>query len=97
MANVTVSFQTDEVLKARFEAALSGLGLTLDDAINHYMKELVQDWEVPTSPYLSTPETLAEDLSRAEEARRNGYRGRTGREVLAEMDRIIAAAEARGQ
>lgn len=99
MAGVTISFQTDAALKAQFEAVLSGLGLTLDSAFNHYMKELVQDYEevdIPPSPYLSTPETLADDLREAEEARLNGVPFVPAEEVLAKMERTIREVKERG-
>ena len=97
MAVVTVSFQLDAALKTRFDAALSGLGWTADSALSQCVKEFVEDYEIPVSPYLSTPATLAADLRMAEESRRKGYKGRDAREILAEMDRIISAAEAESQ
>ena len=85
MASVTMSFQTDTALKTQFEAALSGLGLTMDSAFNHFMKELVQDYKIPPSPYLSTPETLADDLRKVEEARKNGVPDIPIEEVFPEL------------
>ena len=96
MASVTMRVQTDAALKAQFEAVLSELGLTLDAAINHYMREVVRDSALVPPSYLSTPETLEDDLRAAEEARRAGYQGHTLEEVLAEMDRIIAQADGGG-
>ena len=43
---------------------------------------------------LSTPEMLYADLMEARQERENDYRGRSGREALAEMDYIIEAVEA---
>ena len=89
MAAVTVSFQMDDALKSRFDAVLSGLGLTADSALSQYVKEFVEDYEIPASPYMSTPATLADDLRKVEEARKNGVPDIPIEEVLAELDAAL--------
>ncbi|MBQ9346692.1 MAG: type II toxin-antitoxin system RelB/DinJ family antitoxin [Oscillibacter sp.] len=86
---VTLSFQTDAELKARFDAVLSKTGLTADSAFSRYMKELVEEYEIPTSPYLSTPATQTDDLRKVEEARENGLPDIPIEEILAELDGML--------
>ena len=94
MASINMSIRTDSELKAQAEEILSQLGMSMNGTINMFLQQIVRDKAVPLSLSLSTPETLYADLMKARQERENGYRGRSGREVLAEMDRIIEAVEA---
>lgn len=94
MASINISIRTDSELKAQAEEILSQLGMSMNGTINMFLQQIVRDKAVPLSLSLSTPETLYADLMRVRQERENGYCGRTGREVLAEMDRIIDAVEA---
>lgn len=94
MASINMSIRTDSELKAQAEEILSQLGMNMNGTINMFLQQIVRDKAVPLSLSLSTPETLYADLMKARQERKNGYRGRTGHEVLAEMDRIIDAVEA---
>ena len=94
MASINMSIRTDSELKANAEQVLSQLGMSMNGTINMFLQQIVRDKAVPLSLSLSTPETLYADLMKARQERENGYRDRTGREVLAEMDRIIEAVEA---
>ena len=96
MASINMSIRTDSELKAQAEEILSQLGMSMNGTINMFLQQIVRDRAVPLSLSLSTPETLYADLLLARQERERGYRGRTGREVLAEMDRIIDATEADG-
>ena len=89
MASINMSIRTDSELKAQAEEILSRLGMTMNGTINMFLQQIVRDRAVPLSLSLSTPETLYADLMKARQERENGYRGRNGREVLAEMEQII--------
>ena len=94
MASINMSIRTDSELKAQAEQILSQLGMNMNGTINMFLQQIVRDKAVPLSLSLSTPETLYADLMKARQDREMGYRGRGGREVLAELDRIIDAIEA---
>lgn len=94
MASINMSIRTDSELKAQAEEILSQLGMSMNGTINMFLQQIVRDKAVPLSLSLSTPETLYADLMKARQERENGYRGRSGREVLTEMDNIIDAVEA---
>lgn len=94
MASINMSIRTDSELKAQAEEILSQLGMSMNGTINMFLQQIVRDKAVPLSLSLSTPETLYVDLMKARQERENGCVGRSGREVLAEMDRIIEAVEA---
>ena len=93
MASINISIRTDSELKSQAEAILSQLGMSMNGTINMFLQQIVRNKAVPLSLSLSTPETLYADLLLARQERVNGYRGKTGREVLAELDNIIDAVE----
>ena len=93
MASINLSIRTDSELKSQAEAILSQLGMSMNGTINMFLQQLVRNKAVPLSLSLSTPETLYADLLQARQERANGYRGSSGREVLAELDHIIDAVE----
>ena len=93
MASINLSIRTDSELKSQAEAILSQLGMSMNGTINMFLQQIVRNKAVPLSLSLSTPETLYADLLLARQERVNGYRGKTGREVLAELDNIIDAVE----
>ena len=94
LASINMSIRIDSDLKAQAEEILSQLGMSMNGTINMFLQQIVRDRAVPLSLSLSTPETLYDDLMKARQAREAGFRGRSGREVLAEMDHIIDAIEA---
>lgn len=94
MASVNMSIRTDPELKARAEEILSQLGMSMNGTINMFLQQIVRDRAVPLSLSLSTPQSLYADLLLARREREAGFRGRSGREVLAELDCILDAAEA---
>ena len=94
MASINMSIRTDSELKAQAEEILSKLGMSMNGTINMFLQQIVRDRAVPLSLSLSTPETLYADLMRARQEREAGQRGRSGREVLAELDQLIDAVEA---
>ena len=93
MASVNMSIRTDSELKAQAEAILSQLGMSMIGTINMFLQQIVRDKAVPLSLSLSSEQALYADLLYAQTDRAKGYRGRTGDEVLADMDRIITEAE----
>ena len=70
----------------------------MEQAIREVKEQVREDKEndIPPSPYLSTPETLADDLREAEEARLNGVPFVPAEEVLAKMERTIREVKERG-
>lgn len=94
LASINMSIRMDSELKAQAEEVLAKLGMNMNGTINMFLQQIVRDKAVPLSLSLSTPESLYADLLQARQERSNGYRGRTGREVLAEMDHILDAIEA---
>ena len=97
MASVNMSIRTDPELKAQAEAIFEELGLTMNGAINMFLKQTVRNREVPLDLSLNTgyPPAVYEALRRAQEERDNGYVGRDAWEVAAEIEKIIAREEAR--
>lgn len=93
MASVNMSIRTDSELKAQAESVLSQLGMTMNGTINMFLQQIVRDKAVPLSLSLSSEQALYADLLYAQTDRAKGYAGRTGDEVLSDMDRIIAEAE----
>lgn len=93
MASVNMSIRTDSELKAQAEAILSQLGMTMNGTINMFLQQIVRDRAVPLSLSLKSEQALYADLLHAQADRAKGYVGRSGEEVLADMDRIIAEAE----
>lgn len=98
MATVNMSIRTYPELKAQAEEILSQLGMTMNGTINMFLHQIVRDRAVPLSlalpRFLSTEETLQEDLRKAKADRLNGVQYLTVDEVLANMDRVISEAEA---
>ena len=95
MASINMSIRTDSELKAQAEAVLSQLGMNMNGTINMFLHQIVRDKAVPLSLSLGAEQSVYADLLTAQTERAGGYQGRNGREVLAEMDRLIAQAEAR--
>jgi len=88
-----MSIRTDSELKAQTEAILSQLGMNLNGTINMFMQQIVRDKAVPLSLSLNSEQSLYADLLYAQSERAKGYKGRSAAEVLADMDRILEAAE----
>ncbi len=93
MASINMSIRTDSELKAQAESILSQLGMTMNGTINMFLQQIVRDKAVPLSLSLSSEQALYADLLYAQSDRAKGYVGRSGEDVLADMDKIIAEAE----
>ena len=93
MSSINMSIRTDSELKAQAEAVLSQLGMNMNGTINMFLHQIVRDKSVPLSLSLSAEQAVYADLLAAQTERKNGYVGRNARDVLAEMDQIIADTE----
>lgn len=91
-----LSLRVDSALKAQAEEVLSGVGMTMSGVFTMLLKQIVREQSVPLSLSLSSSNAVYADLLEAQTDRLNGYKGRTGRDVLADMERAIAEVEACG-
>lgn len=97
MASINMSIRTDSELKAQAEAVLSQLGMNMNGTINMFLHQIVRDKAVPLSLSLSSEQAVYADLLAAQAERRQGHEGRSARDVLAEMDRILAETDGAGE
>lgn len=88
-----LSMRVDSTLKAQAEEVLSNVGLTMAGAFTMFLKQIVREKSVPLSLSLDSSNAVYADLLEAQIDRLNGYQGRSGRDVLAEMDRVISEVE----
>lgn len=93
MASINMSIRTDSELKARAEAVLFQLGMTMNGTINMFLQQIVREQAVPLNLSLNTEQSLYADLLFAQSERASGHVGRTGDAVLADMDKMLAQAE----
>ena len=93
MASINMSIRIDSELKAQAEAVLSQLGMNMNGTINMFLHQIVRDRAVPLSLSLSSEQSVYADLLAAQAERAQGYKGRDARELLSDMDQIIAEAE----
>lgn len=94
MASINMSIRTDSELKAQAESILSQLGMNMNGTINMFLQQIVREKAVPLSLSLNSEQAAYADLLFAQTERAKGHVGRTADEVLDDMDKIIAAAEA---
>lgn len=96
MASVNMSIRVDPEVKAQAEAIFDELGLTMNGAVNMFLKQTVRDRAVPLSLSLggSYPPSVYEALRQAQEERDNGFEGYDAWEVVREMEEIIRRIEA---
>ncbi len=96
--NISINIRVDENVRAEAEAILDQLGLTVSGAINMFLKQVVREKAVPLSLELDpmfTSRTVKEDMEEARKMRADGVVGVDADDLAAEMDVIIARAEAR--
>lgn len=96
--NISMSIRVDENVRAEAEAIFDQLGLTVSGAINMFLKQVVREKAVPLSLELDpmfTSRTVKEDIEEARKLRADGVIGVNAEDVAAEMDDIVARAEAR--
>jgi len=90
------STRLDSTLKAQAEEILSGVGLTMSGVFTMLLKQIVREKSVPLSLSLDSSNAVYADLLEAQTDRLNGYKGRSAREVLRDMEQAIAEVEAGG-
>lgn len=96
MASINMSIRTDSELKAQAEAVLAQLGMNMNGTINMFLHQIVRDRAVPLSLSLSSEQSVYADLLAAQAERAQGVKCRDARDVLSDMDQILANAEKRG-
>lgn len=90
------STRLDSTLKMQAEEILSGVGLTMSSVFTMLLKQIVREKSVPLSLSLDSSNAVYADLLEAQTDRLNGYKGRSARDVLRDMEQAIAEVEAGG-
>ena len=88
----------DESTRLEAEHIFDQLGLTMSGAINMFLKQVVREKAVPLSMELDpmfTSRTVKEDMEEARKMRADNIAGVDADDLAAQMDAIIAKAEAR--
>lgn len=96
--NISMNIRVDEAVRLEAESIFEQLGLTMSGAINMFLKQVVREKAVPLSMELDpmfTSRTVKEDMEEARKMRAEGVSGLDADDLAAEMDTIIARAEAR--
>lgn len=96
--NVSLNIRVDESTRLEAERIFDQLGLTMSGAINMFLKQVVRERAVPLSMELDpmfTPRSIKEDMEEARKMRAEGISGIDADDLAAQMDAIIARAEAR--
>ena len=96
--NVTMNIRVDESTQLEAERIFEQLGLTMSGAINMFLNQVVMEKAVPLSMELEpmlTPWTVKEDMEEARKMRADNIAGVDADDLAAQMDAIIARAEAR--
>ena len=90
------STRLDSTLKMQAEEILTGVGLTMSGVFTMLLKQIVREKSVPLSLSLDSSNAVYADLLEAQTDRLNGYKGRSARDVLRDMEQAIAEVEAGG-
>lgn len=96
--NVSMNIRVDEGTRAEAESIFEQLGLTMSGAINMFLKQVVREKAVPLSMELDpmfTSRTVKEDMEEARKLRAEGITGVDADDLTAQLDAILARAEAR--
>lgn len=96
--NVTMNIRVDESTRLEAERIFEQLGLTMSGAINMFLKQVVREKAVPLSMELDpmfTSWTVKEDMEEARKMRADNIAGVDADDLAAQMDAIIARAEAK--
>ncbi len=96
--NVSMSIRVDESTRLEAESIFEQLGLTMSGAINMFLKQVVREKAVPLSMELDpmfTSRTVHEDMGEARRMCAEGVGGVDADDLAAQMDAVIAGAEAR--
>jgi DNA-damage-inducible protein J len=62
-ASTTIQLRTDPDVKVKADALFKGLGITLSDAINLFLRQSIHDQALPFQPKMSNPVGSAETVS----------------------------------
>lgn len=96
--NVSMNIRVDEGIRAEAESIFEQLGLTMSGAVNMFLRQVVREKAVPLSMELDpmfTSRTVKEDMEEARRMHSEGIAGMDAEHLIAEMDAVIARAEAR--
>lgn len=96
--NVSMNIRVDEGIRTEAESIFEQLGLTMSGAINMFLRQVVRENAVPLSMELDpmfTSRTVRDDMEEARKMRAEGIVGISADDLAAEMDAMIARAEAR--
>ena len=96
--NVSMNIRVDESTRLEAESIFEQLGLTMSGAINMFLKQVVREKAVPLSMEhdpMFTSRTVKEDMEEARKMRAEGVGGVDADDLAAQMDAVIARAEAR--
>jgi DNA-damage-inducible protein J len=63
MASTTIQLRTDPDVKARADTLFRGLGITLSDAINMFLRQAIHDQGLPFQPNMSNIKESASAIS----------------------------------
>ena len=95
---VSINIRVDESTRLEAESIFEQLGLTMSGAINMFLKQVVREKAVPLSMELDpmfTSRTVKEDMEEARKMRTDNIAGVDADDLAAQMNAIIARAEAR--
>lgn len=96
--NVSMNIRVDEGTRVEAESIFEQLGLTMSGAINMFLKQVVREKAVPLSMKLDpmfASRTVKEDMEEARKLRAEGITGVDADDLAAQLDAILARAEAR--
>ena len=92
--DTSISIRIDSELKEQAEDIITKLGLNMTVVVNMLFRQIVREKSIPLSMSLTTSERILDDLAYAKTQRQQGYKGRSFDDVVVDMERIVAEAEA---
>ena len=95
---VSINIRVDESTRLEAESIFEQLGLTMSGAINMFLKQVVGEKAVPLFMELDpmfTFQTVKKDMEEARKMRTDNIAGVDADDLAAQMNAIIARAEAR--
>ena len=91
--SINMCVRIDPELKAQAEEVLDQLGMNMNGTINMFLTQIVREKKVPLNLSLNAEDCALSDIRISKQERANGIEGVDARDLLAEMKKIIAAAE----
>ena len=92
--DTSISIRMDSELKEHAESVIEQFGLNMTVVVNMLFRQIVRDRAIPLSMSLDPPIGILDALALAKSDRIAGFRGRPLDDVIADMERIVAKAEA---